>query len=150
MFQQQPPGVFYKKVILKIFTKFTEKPLSRSLFLIKLQVPGLQLKTPTQLFSSEFWAHFKKTFCIKHHWVAASVSTLLYQRVFTWDPKWNLPETKFQPTIKQILFTLLFIAGGNKWISFRGWPKINGPLSKNQYFLFTHVQVFPFIWVHFG
>ena len=60
------------------------------------------------------------------------------------------PETKFQPTIKKILFTLLFIAGEMKRISFRGWSKINGPLSKSQSFLFTYVQMFPFTWFHFG
>ena len=32
----------------------------------------LQLKTPTQLFASEFWENFKNIFSIKHHWVAAS------------------------------------------------------------------------------
>ena len=37
-----------------------------------MQVSGLQLKTPIQLFSSEFWGNFKTTFPIKHHWVAAS------------------------------------------------------------------------------
>ena len=37
------------------------------------------------------------------------------------------PETKFQSTIKEILFTLLFIAGEMKRISFQGWPEINGP-----------------------
>ena len=37
-----------------------------------------------------------------------------------------------------------------KWISFRGCSEINGPLSKSQSFLFTHLQMFPFIWLHFG
>ena len=79
-------------------------------------------------------------------------SSIIYfiKRVFTWDPKWNLPEVKFQPTIKGILFTLLFIAGEMKWISFRGWSEINGPLSKSQSFLLTHAQMFPFIWFHFS
>ena len=27
---------------------------------------------------------------------------------------------------------------------------INGPSSKSQLFLFTHVQMFPFIWFYFG
>ena len=69
--------------------------------------------------------------------------------VFIWDPKWNLPETKFQSTVKEILFTLLFIVGEMKRISFRARPEINSPLSKSQSFLFTHVQMFPFIWFHF-
>ena len=69
--------------------------------------------------------------------------------MFTWDLKWTLPETKFQFIIKEIQFTLLFIADEMKRISFRGWPEINGPLSKIQSFLFTHVQMFPSIWFHF-
>ena len=71
-------------------------------------------------------------------------SCIIYfiKRVFTWDPKWNLPEIKFQPTIKGIPFTLLFIAGEMKWISFRGWSEINGPFTKSQSFLLTHSQMF--------
>ena len=69
--------------------------------------------------------------------------------VFTSDPKWNLPKTKFQFTIKEILFTLVFIAGEIKRISFWRWPEINGPLSKNQSFLFTHVQIFRSLRFHF-
>ena len=65
MFQKQPPEVLSG---LKKFAKFTEKDLSRSLFFNKLQVLGLQLKTP----ACEFWENFKKTVCIKYHWVAAS------------------------------------------------------------------------------
>ena len=62
MFQKQPPEVFYKKSNLKNFHKIYRK--TGSLFLIKLQVSGLQLKTPTQLFSREFWEYFTNTFCI--------------------------------------------------------------------------------------
>ena len=80
----------------------------------------------------------------RRHFVQIDLS--ISKRLFTWDPEWNLPETKFQPTIKQILFTLLFIAGKMKWISFRGWSEINGSLSKVQSILFKHVQIFTFIW----
>ena len=40
------------------------------------------------------------------------------------DPKWDLPEMKFQSTIKEILFTLLFHCGWNE-IKFRfgGFPR---------------------------
>ena len=72
------------------------------------------------------------------------------KRVFTWDPKWNLPEMKFQPTMKRIPFALLFTAGEMKWVSFRGWSEVNDPLSKSQSFLLTHARMFPFIWFHFG
>ena len=50
----------------KNFAKFTEKYLNQSLFLLKLQVPGLKLKTPTKLFSNEFGENVKNIFCIKH------------------------------------------------------------------------------------
>ena len=70
--------------------------------------------------------------------------------VFTWHPKWNLPERKFQSTIKEILFTLLFIVGKMKQVSFRGSPEIYGPLSKSQSFLFTHVCLQkPFTYFYF-
>ena len=36
--KKQPPEVFYKKYVLKIFAVFTEKHLCWSLFLIKLQL----------------------------------------------------------------------------------------------------------------
>ena len=45
--------LFYKKGDLKNFVKFTEKDPSPSLFLIKLQIPGLQLKIPKQFFSGK-------------------------------------------------------------------------------------------------
>ena len=53
MFQKQPPDVFYKKSDLKNFAKFTEKQPSQSLFFNNIAGSGLQLKTPTELFSSE-------------------------------------------------------------------------------------------------
>ena len=38
-------------------------------------------------------------------------------------PKRNLPKTKFQSTIKKIMFTLLFISGEMKRISFWSGPR---------------------------
>lgn len=38
------------------------------------------------------------------------------------------PEIKFQSTIKEVLFILLFIA---EEISFRGWPLKNGSFNKS-------------------
>ena len=63
------PEVFYEKTDLKHFAKFTEKHLTRSK---KMRVSGLQLKTLAQLFFSEFWENFKKTFYVKHHLVTVS------------------------------------------------------------------------------
>ena len=54
-------------------------------------------------------------------------------------------EMKFQPTIKEVLFILLFIAGEMKWNFASGegsgqgggeWSEKNGPSSKSQLFLF--------------
>ena len=39
--QKQPPEVFYKKGVLKNFTKFTGKHLCQSLFLMKLQASAI-------------------------------------------------------------------------------------------------------------
>ena len=52
MFEKQPPEGSLSKDDLKNFAKFTEKHLLQSLFFYK--IADLQLKTPTQLFSSEF------------------------------------------------------------------------------------------------
>ena len=67
MLQKQPLEAFYKKVILKISQNLQKNTWVGVSFLTKLHVSGLQLKTPTQLLSGEFWEHFKNTFCIKHH-----------------------------------------------------------------------------------
>ena len=51
------PEVFYKKLLLKFFAKFTRKHLSRSLILISLHVVSLQLyqkEIATSSFSSGF------------------------------------------------------------------------------------------------
>ena len=49
-FQKQPPGVFYKKSVLKNFTKFTGKDLCQSLFFDK--VAGLR---PATLLKKRLW-----------------------------------------------------------------------------------------------
>ena len=64
-------------------------------------------------------------------------------------PEMKSTQNEISTDHKRILFTLIFIAGEVKWISFRGSHKIKGPLSKSQSFLFAHVQMFPFIWFHF-
>ena len=74
MFQKQSSEVSHKKVILKISQKLQKNTQLGGSLLTKLQVLGLQLKAPTQLFSSEFWESFKNTFYLKHYWVAASES----------------------------------------------------------------------------
>ena len=51
---------------------------------------------------------------------------------------------------KRNLFTLVFIVGEMKQVSFRGSPEIYGPLSKSQSFLFTHVCLQkPFTYFYF-
>ena len=51
--QKKPPEVFYQKVVLKNFSKFTGNTCASVTFLIKLQA---------QVFSSEFWQIFKNIF----------------------------------------------------------------------------------------
>ena len=63
--QRQPSEVFYKKVVLKNFAEFIGKHLSQSLFLNKvagLKPATLLKKTPTQVFSCDFWEIFKKVY----------------------------------------------------------------------------------------
>ena len=57
--QKQPPELFYKKVILKSFTKFTGKHLSQSLFFNK--GAGLSSATLAHVFSCEFCEIFRNT-----------------------------------------------------------------------------------------
>ena len=59
--QKQPPEVFYKKVVLKNFTKFTGKTCAEVFFLIKLQPCGL-----TEVFSCEFCECLKTPFFTGH------------------------------------------------------------------------------------
>ena len=69
--QKQPPLVFCKKGVLKIFASFTGKHLCWSLFLIKLHAFRLQLyskKTPAQAFSSEIRNNFRNTYFKENMW----------------------------------------------------------------------------------
>ena len=58
MFQKQPLHVVDKES--DVYSKTPESDT----FFIKLCISRLQRKTPTQLFSSEFWENFKNTFYI--------------------------------------------------------------------------------------
>ena len=83
--QKQPPEVFYKKGVLKNFTKFTGKHLYQSLFLIKLQASDLQLygkETLAQVFSCEFCEIFKNTFFTGHLWATASGYKINFRIIF--------------------------------------------------------------------
>ena len=52
------------------------------------------------------------------------------------------PEMKFQPTIKEILFTLLFIVGEVKMkFRFRGWSEKNSPFSKSNEKQYSHIYL---------
>ena len=51
--QKQPPEVFYKKVVLRSFTKFTGKHLCQSLFLNK--VAGLEASELNTFFTEHLW-----------------------------------------------------------------------------------------------
>ena len=67
------PEVFCKKDVLRNFTKFTRKPLCRSLFFNK--VAGLRLikrQTLAQVFSCEFCEISKNIFSYRTPLVAAS------------------------------------------------------------------------------
>ena len=67
--QKQPPEVFYKKAGLENFAKFTGKYLSKSLFLIKLQISACNFtkkETLSQVFSCEFCEISKNTFFTEH------------------------------------------------------------------------------------
>ena len=72
--QKQPPEVFYKKSVLRAFTKFTGKHLCQSLSFNK--VAGLSSATflkkrLAQVFSCEFYEIFKNNFFTEHFWTAS-------------------------------------------------------------------------------
>ena len=72
--QKQPPEVFYKKSVLRDFTKFTGKHLCQSLSFNK--VAGLSSATflkkrLAQVFSCEFYEIFKNNFFTVHFWTAS-------------------------------------------------------------------------------
>ena len=58
-----------KKMILKFSQNLQKNTWGGVTSLIKLQVSGLQLKSPIEYYSG-IWENFKNTFCIKHNWVA--------------------------------------------------------------------------------
>ena len=67
MVQNQPPDVFYKKVVLKNSAKFTGKHPYQSLFSNK--TAGLK---HFQMISYEFYEIFKKSFFTEHLRASAS------------------------------------------------------------------------------
>ena len=75
------PGVFCKKGILKNFTKFTGKHLCQSLFLIKLQALGPDIRRPWQRCFPVNFAKFLRTpFLTKHlPWLLLSKMWLALQ-----------------------------------------------------------------------
>ena len=68
--QKQPPEVFYKKVVLVNFAKFTGKHLCQNLFFNKVAVlrPAglLEKETLAQVFSCEFYEINKNNFFTEH------------------------------------------------------------------------------------
>ena len=75
-FQKQPTEVFYKKSVLKNFTKFTGNTCARVSFLIKLQVEScnfIRKESLAQVFSCEFCVISKNTFSYRTPLAAASV-----------------------------------------------------------------------------
>ena len=68
--QRHPPEVFYKKGVVKNFTKFAEKHRFQNLFFNKVASlrPSTLLKKEAlaQVFSCEFCEIFKKIFFAKH------------------------------------------------------------------------------------
>ena len=72
--QKQPPEVFYKKSVLRDFTKFTGKHLCQSLSFNKvagLSSATLLKKRLAQVFSCEFYEIFKNNFFTGHFWTAS-------------------------------------------------------------------------------
>ena len=59
--QKQPPEVFRKKGVHKNFTIFTRQHLCWSLFGV-FGVNFIKKKTPTQIFSCEYYEIFKKIY----------------------------------------------------------------------------------------
>ena len=72
--QKQPPVVFCKKGVLRIFASFTGKHLCWSLLLIKLHAfrATTLFETPTQVFSSEICNNFRNTYFEERLWTTAS------------------------------------------------------------------------------
>ena len=73
------PKVFYKKGVVKNFTKFIRKHLCWSLFFnqaCNFITKGnfITKETPTQVFSCEFYEVFKSNFFIEYLWGSTSES----------------------------------------------------------------------------
>ena len=62
--------------------------------------------------------------------IVVDLNYLLSYRVFTWDPKWNIPGMKFHFAMKKNLFTLLDIAGEMKRNFISGLVVLKRPIKK--------------------
>ena len=66
-YRSSRPEVFFKRGVLKSFTKYTGKHLSQSLFFNKVEACNLVKKeTQAQVVSREFCEIFKNTFFTEH------------------------------------------------------------------------------------
>ena len=76
--KKQPPEVFYKKGVVRNFTKFIGKHLCLSLFFNKVAglrpVTFIKKETLAQVFSYEFCEISNNTFFTEHLWTTASVN----------------------------------------------------------------------------
>ena len=66
--KKHPPEVFYKKVVLKNFAKFTGNHLCQSLCLNKVACNFIKEETLAPVISCELCKIFKNTFFIEHLW----------------------------------------------------------------------------------
>ena len=118
--KEQPPEVFYKKVVLKNFAKLTGKHLCLSLFFNKdvgLRPATLIKKdTPAQMFSCEYYEVFKNTFFTEHLWTTASKFfgnqrrfSFLYSRSMVGSYKIFLKSKKEALTIQNSFKFLLYL-----------------------------------------
>ena len=72
---KQPVEVFYKKLVLKIFLKFTESTCAKVSFLITLQAEAcnfIKKEILAQVFYCEFYKISKNTYFTEHLWVTTS------------------------------------------------------------------------------
>ena len=76
--EEQPPEVFFKKVVLTNFAKFTGKHLCQSLFFNRLYY---------RFFPVNFTEICRTTLFTKHRWATASAfrtMSNIYDRTFLW------------------------------------------------------------------
>ena len=83
--------MFYKKVVLRNFTKFTGKHLWQSLFFNKV-ANFIKKETLAQVFSCEFCEVSKKNFLTEHVWATASKKNI--------DKKSNMIDMSVSHAIK--------------------------------------------------